>query len=241
MGSMLRMRIGSLAVTQAALLASAVVPFSVARGQGPTRTLDEGTFLISRNGAPIGRESFRILQVTPSAGEVYRATAQVALGDRRIIPTLTCDSAGAPITYDVAVQGGSDPGTRLQARGRPGRFSSMLRTKDGESTREYVVPAGVVILDDEVVHQLYFVTMRGRRSGSLTVLAPRTGVQAVATLENRGSNLVEIGGGSIQATHYVLTAPAFPRREFWTDAAGRVLRASIPERGILAQRDEPPR
>jgi hypothetical protein len=117
----------------------------------------------------------------------------------------------------------------------------MLRTKDGESTREYVVPAGVVILDDEVVHQLYFVTMRGRRSGSLTVLAPRTGVQAVATLENRGANLVEIAGASIQATHYVLTAPDFPRREFWTDAAGRVLRASIPERGILAQRDEPPR
>jgi hypothetical protein len=241
MGSMFRMRIGSLAVTRAALLASAVVPFSVARGQGPTRTLDEGTFLISRNGSPIGRESFRILQMTPSTGEAYRATAQVALGDRRIIHTLTCDSAGAPITYDVAVQGGSDPATRLQARGRPGRFSSMLRTKDGESTREYVVPAGVVILDDEVVHQLYFVTMRGRRSGSLTVLAPRTGVQAVATLENRGSNLVEIAGGSIQATHYVLTAPDFPRREFWTDAAGRVLRASIPERGILAQRDEPPR
>jgi len=241
MGSILRMRIGSLAVTQAALLASAVVPFSIVRGQGLTRTLDEGTFLISRNGTPIGRESFRILQVPPSTGESYRATAQVSLGDRKIVPTLTCDSAGAPLSYDVTFQGGSEAGSRFQARGRPGRFSSMLRTRDGESTREYVVPAGVIVLDDEVIHQLYFVTMRARRSGSVTILAPRTGVQAVASLDNRGTSLVEIGGGTIQATHYVLTAAGFPRREFWIDAAGHVLRASIPDRGILAQRDEPPR
>ena len=69
MGSTIRMRIGSLAVIRAALLASVVVPLSIARGQGPTRTLDEGTFLISRNGAPIGRESFRIVQVPPATGE----------------------------------------------------------------------------------------------------------------------------------------------------------------------------
>jgi hypothetical protein len=38
-----------------------------------------------------------------------------------------------------------------------------------------------------------------------------------------------------------LTAPGVARREFWIDAAGRVLRATTPERGIVAQRDEPPR
>jgi hypothetical protein len=117
----------------------------------------------------------------------------------------------------------------------------MLRTREGESTREYVVPAGVVVLDDDIVHQLYFLTLGGRRSGTVTVLAPRTGIQAVATLQNLGASSVDIGGTSVPGTHLVLTAPGFARREFWVDAGGRVLKATIPERGIVAQRDEPPR
>jgi len=233
------MRLGSLAVTQVALIASAVAPASVVRAQALNRTLDEGTFLISRGGTPLGRESFRITRSQSPNGEAYTATAQVALGDRRIVPTLTCDSTGAPVSYDVAVQGGPD-GVQLRARARPGRFSSLLRTREGESTREFVVPRGVVVLDDDVIHQLYFVTL-GRRSGSLTVLAPRAGVQAVASLEDHGAGSVEIGGSIVPATHFVLSAAGLPRREFWIDAAGRVLRAAIPERGILAQRDEPPR
>lgn len=240
MGSINRMRLRSLAVTHAALLVSAVAPLSMLNAQALSRTLDEGTFLISRNGAPLGRESFRITQSrTPT--EAYRATAQVALGDRRIVPTLTCDSLGAPLSYDVSVDGGPTSGARYQARARPGRFSSLLRTRDGESTREYVVPAGVIVLDDEVVHQLYFVTMGGRRSGSVTVLSPRSGVQAVARLDDLGPSTVDISGNPMPATHFALGAPGFPRREFWTDAGGRVLKVVIPERGIIAQRDEPPR
>ena len=42
------------------------------------------------------------------------------------------------------------------------------------------MPAGVVVLDERLVHQLYFVTIGGRRSGPSPSLAPRTGVQAVA-------------------------------------------------------------
>jgi hypothetical protein len=224
-----------------ALLASAVVPLSVARAQAPSRTLDEGTFLISRSGTPIGRESFRISRSTVAASEAFRATAQVALGERRIAPTLVCDSTGAPISYDVALQGGGDPGAQLRARARPGRFTSMLRTSAGESAHEYVVPTGVIVLDEDVIHQLYFVTMNGRRSGSVTLLAPRTGVQAVASLQNLGASSLDFSGKLIPATHFALSSSGFPRREFWIDSAGRILRASIPEQGILAQRDEPPR
>jgi hypothetical protein len=235
------MRLDCLSIMSAAVAAGVCAPCSVANAQVPARTLDEGTYLISRNGAPVGRESFRIVHAPSASGDVYRATAQAAIGEQRIAPTLSCDSSGAPVSYDVTVQGGTEEAVRLQARARPGRFSTVLRTRDGESTREYVIPVGVVVLDDDVIHQLYFVTLGGRRSGSMTLLAPRTGTQAVARLENAGPSSVEIAGTSVPATHFVLTATGFARREFWTDAAGRVLKAIIPDRGLLAQRDELPR
>lgn len=241
MGSMYRMRLGSLSLMSTTLLASAWAPCSVAKAQVAPRTLDEGTYLISRNGAPVGRESFRIVHSPSAAGEVYRATAQAAIGEQRIAPSLSCDSTGAPVSYDVTVQGGPQQAVRLQARVRPGRFSTVVRTREGESTREYVIPDGVVVLDDDVIHQLYFVTLGGRRSGKLTLLAPRTGTQSVARLENAGASSVEIAGRAVPATHFVLTAPGFSRREFWTDSAGRILKAIIPDQGLVAQRDELPR
>jgi hypothetical protein len=239
------MRLGSLSLSlmSAGFFSGALAPYAVASGQVAARpfTLDEGTYLISRNGAPIGRESFRIVHAPSATGDVYRATAQAAIGEQRIVPSLSCDSSGSPVSYDVTVQGGADQAVRLQARARPGRFSTVVRTQDGESTREYVIPAGVVVLDDDVIHQLYFVTLGGRRSGTVRLLAPRTGTQAVARLENLGPTSVEIAGQSVPATHFVLSAPGFGRREFWTDSAGRILKAAIPDRGLLAQRDELPR
>lgn len=238
MGSTYRMKLGSLSVMSTALVASALTS-TQSRAQAPPRTLDEGTFLISRNGTPIGRESFRIVHAASPTGDVYRATAQAAIGDQRIMPTLSCDSSGAPVSYEVTVQGAE--AVRLQARARPGRFSTVLRTRDGESTREYVIPSGVVVLDDDVLHQLYFVRLAGRRSGRMTLLAPRTGTQGIARLEDQGQSNLEIGGTMIGATHFVLSAPGFVRREFWTDTAGRILKVTIPEQGLVAQRDELPR
>ena len=223
----------------ALLLGPALPSFSGAQAGG--RTIDEGTFVISRNGAVIGRESFRIVRSPSPSGDVLRATAQLALGDQRVVPSLSADTTGAPLSYDVAVQDGPDRQVRLQGRTRPGRFSAMLRTRDGESTKEYVVPASVVVLDDDISHQLYFVTLGGRRSGPVTILDPRSNAQSPAMLEHRGAAAVEIAGKSVPAQHFALSAPGVTLREFWVDAAGRILKAAVPERGIVALRDEVPR
>lgn len=222
------------------LFVGSLAPVSL-QAQRAGQTVDEGTFVISRNGAVIGRESFRIVRSPSASGDVFRATAQLALGDQRVVPTLSADSTGAPLSYDVAVQNGPDRQVRLQGRARPGRFSAMLRTRDGESTKEYVVPSSAVVLDDDISHQLYFVTLSGRRSGPVSVLDPRSNAQITVNLEHRGEATVEIGGTAVPAQHYVLSAPGLPRREFWVDDGGRVLKVTVPDRGILALRDEPPR
>ena len=233
----MNLRLAALSI--ATLLVAAFA--SPARAQGAGRTIDEGTFVITRNGAVVGRESFRIVRAPSASGDVFRATAQLALGDQRVVPSLSADSMGAPLSYDVAVQEGADRQVRLQGRARPGRFSAMLRTRDGESTKEYVVPSSVVVLDDDISHQLYFVTMSGRRSGPLTILDPRSNQQIAAVLESRGQATVEIAGKSVSAQHFVLSAVGLARREFWVDDNGRVLKVAVPERGVTALRDELPR
>jgi hypothetical protein len=227
------------------LLASAIAIASVpmllpSSLHAQVRMVDEGTFLLSRNGSPLGRELFRIVRGPSASGDVFRATAQVSMGERRIVPSLNTDSLGTAISYEVAVRDGAES-SGLQARARPGRLSALVRTPHGESAKEYVVPQNLVILDDDLAHQLYFVTLNNRRSGPIAVIDPRAGAQMSATLENRGAEMVDIGGKPLATTHFVLTTPSGPRREFWADASGRVIKVSSPDRGLIALRDEPPR
>jgi hypothetical protein len=203
------------------------------------RLLDEGTFVITRSGAPAGRESFRIAQVPSASGPVYRATAQISLGNHRLSPTLTTDTLGAPIAYDISVRGGPNGAEQLQARTRPGRFSAVLQTSHGESAKEYVVPQRTVVLDDDIFHQYYFLGRAG--PGAVTVLFPLASTDAVAHVSRRGEESLSVGGTAVPAVRYTVTVPGGPARDFWLDSAGRVLRVAIPDRGILAQRDELPR
>jgi hypothetical protein len=206
------------------------------------RTVDEGTFMLSRNGTPAGRELFRIIRTPSAAGEVYRATAQVSVGERRVVPALSTDSLGSAISYEVAVRDGAES-TGLQARARPGRLSALVRTPHGESAKEYVVQQNAVILDGDLMHQLFFVTLGNRRSGPITVVDPRAGNQTTVMIENRGAESIDVGGKAIATTHFVLSpsAAAGVKREFWIDSAGRVIKASSPDHGLTALRDEPPR
>lgn len=204
------------------------------------RLVDEGTLTITQAGAPAGREAFRIARLPSATGDLYRATAQVSLGDRRISPSLTTDTLGAPISYDVGVRDGGPTVARLQARTRPGRFSAVLQTSHGESAKEYVIPERTVVLEDDVYHQYYFLGLL-RDGGRVTVLSPLARSESTATVQRRGTESIEIGGRPVTATHFELTSPEHPTREFWLDSAGRLLRVSIPGRGILAQRDELPR
>ncbi len=224
--------------TIALVLVASAASVRPARAQG--RLVDEGTLVISREGAPAGRETFRIVRVPSGTGELYRATAQIAVGERRMTPTLVADSTGAPVSYDLQVRNGPAATDQLRGRTRPGRFSAILQTPRGESAREYALPAHTVVLDDGVFHQYFFLGLTNG-TGTVSVLSPLASTQWAARLERTGTEQVEIGGRTAPATHYRLVAAGQPAREFWLDSAGRLLRVSIPDRGISVQRDELPR
>ena len=221
------------AALAAALLGAATLPAQVT-------TVDEGRFVISRGGQRIGTEDFLIRRQASPGGDVLVAQATVAFDDRRLSPALRADSAGAPLAYQVQVKVGAEVQEHLSGRIGRGRFSAQLRTPRGESAKEYIVADGVLILDDDVFHQYFFVA-RQRDRATLAVVVPRRNVQITMRVANRGSATVTVGGRALPATHLVLTEPGGAVRDVWADADGRILRVAVPARGLVAERDEPPR
>ena len=205
-------------------------------------TVDEGSFTITQNGTRIGREDFRIRRTPTSGTSVnFVASATVNLGGRQLAPDLRTDTNGALLAYRVEVRSGAATQERLKGVAERGLFTAVLTTPRGEAAREYMVSDGAVILDDDVYHQYYFVASSPARRGVLPVVVPRRNVQVTMRVEDRGSEAVTVGGRSMVASHLVITEPGGASRDVWADAEGRILRVAMPARGVVAERDEPPR
>jgi hypothetical protein len=143
------------------------------------------------------------------------------------------------LLYRVEVKNGGEVEERLQATGRPGRLHAVLQTRTGESSKEYVVANGAVILDDDVFHQHFFVPL-ARRSGEVIVVVPRRNSQVVGRLEDRGRDKIQVDGREVTAIHFVITLPD-GARDLWFDEGGRLLKVALPARGLIALREELPR
>lgn len=202
--------------------------------------VDEGTFMVTRKGAPIGRESFRIVRTPAPGGQVFRATGQSALGDNRVSTSLGTDSSGVPVSYESDLSQRGEVVQRLQGRGRPGRFSVLVQNKGGESAREYVLNNGALLMDEDVFHHFYFVPIAAQHAGVI-VITPRSSEQGRFQLEERGNEDVSIAGRRIPSRHFSLVGPSGDTRDVWIDSQGRLLKVSILEKGLVALRDDPPR
>src|SRR4029079_2108953 len=159
------------------LMALAFAGSIQANAQG--RIVDEGTFAVTRAGAS-HTENFRIARVENG---LIRATGQVVSPAQRITSSLTFDSLGTPVKYDVNVtEKGVKTATVAAERGA-GRLTSRSSDQRGdESMREYPLTAGQsVLVDDGLVHHLYAVAV-GRKPGSVQVIDPRGAHAGAATL-----------------------------------------------------------
>jgi hypothetical protein len=232
-------------VTPATCLAGLALAVSAGgwlRGAAATQgaIVDDGAFRISRaggGGAATEVESFRISR--GDNGQLV-ATSQLNAGARRVVTNLVTDSIGTPITYRLTVMDNKTQTSAVQAAAQAGRLATRLSNQRGdESDRDY--PMGrerTVILDDELVHQLYFSGLSSR-SGGIRVISPHVARAATFVIAAHGMEPIEVGGQSVTATHLSLVNGA-DRRDFWVDADGRVLKAETSS-GLKAVRDELPR
>ena len=226
----------SITVLRAAAVAIALGPAALA---AQASVIDEGSFTITQQGTPYGRESFRIVRTPAPGGQVIRATGQGALGDNRVTSILGTDSTGMPVSYSSDLSLNGRIVQRLQGRGRPGRFSVLSSTTAGEAAREYVLDDGALLIDGDVMHHYYFVPIAAHTT--LSVIAPRTGQQLTFQVSEAGRERLEIAGREIDSRHYRLVGSTGTRREVWVDEQGRLLKVAVPDRGLFAVRDDPPR
>ena len=201
--------------------------------------VDEGTFTVSRNGAPLGRESFRIIRAPGPGGQTFQATGTSVLGDVKVTSRLATDSAGTPVSYESEITQRGSLVQRLRGRGRPGRFSVLAQTRTGESAREYVLNNGALLIDEDVFNHFFFVGLAAQHT-HVIVISPRTAQQGRNELQGRGEEILDIGGRKITARRVTL-AGATVSRDVWVDDRGRLLKVAYAGDGLIALRDDPPR
>lgn len=210
-------------------------------GAQTTAVVDEATLIVS--GARVGRESFRIIRAPGRGGQVFRAVATSALGDAKVSTILTADSTGGPVSFELRLTRGTEQQQFLQGQRRPDRFSVLVQTKRGEAAREYLIRGRTVLLDDELFHQFYFVLLGALASpdSSIDVISPREQSHIRYDVEFKAIEVVVVGRQPVSGRRFAVTDGQVTRAEVWIDAAGRLLKASIPGKSLVAIRDDPPR
>jgi hypothetical protein len=218
--------------------ATAISLPTVTRGQG-TRVADEASFTITINGRTAGRENYRISATSRGDLAEYVARADITYGDRRVSPELRTGADGGLVEYHVTTRSGSTS-EKWDGAVTRGRLNATIASSRGTSAREYVVPAGAVMLDDEVVHHHWFLVLRSR-AGQVPVVVPRRdNVQVRVTMSAVGQESLQIGTRDVPATRLRASGPDGAVHDIWVDRDGRLLKVAIPARGLIAVRDDPP-
>jgi hypothetical protein len=208
-------------------------------------TVDEGSFTITRGGTRpsdrIGQEAFTIRRTRGAGGDVVVANATVTFDKEHLAPALRTDTSFSPLAYQVEVRTGTDI-ERLRGRIGGGRFSAQLKNAKGESSKEYIVSDGALILDDDIFHQYYFLVQRARGgSATIPVVIPRRNTQETMRIQAGANEQVRVGTSSAEARRYTVQEPSGATRQVWADAQGRILKVQLDGGNITATRDELPR
>lgn len=213
---------------------------STARAQ--VTSVDEGSFTITRAGARVGREDFSIRSSPgPSGGAMLVAHGIVVMGARRIEPSQNADTSGAVLNYNSTVKEGGRDVVVYSGKFARDHYQARTSRPEGETWREFRLPAGTVAVEDDVIHQLWFIARRGP-GAAVPVLAPLRNAIERVRVELVGDERLTIDGETFAARHLRLrTDGSGAVRDVWLDASGRILQVAVPATKVLAVRDEPPR
>ena len=208
-------------------LVSVALAISVPLRAQTTGVVDEASFTVTRAGAPYGTESFKIVRRLGTQGVEYAAQCTRTIEGQVLRTMLSTDSTGNLTSYSRATTGSGQG--RLTARPALNRLT-VNEEGSQASSRDYMFAPGTVILDDDVIHQLYFVTWRDPRS--VAFVAPGGRSTGTGTLTEVGREDLALGGTTVAAVHYSFGS-GDDRREIWVDSERRLLKVTHQSRQIV--------
>lgn len=205
--------------------------------------VDQGTFLLSREGVAIGTEDFTIRRSGSGPDVKYIATAEASIEvsgqERRISAALEARSPQMRITAYQVKEGG-DRRSEIYMTLSGSRFQATHRSPEGEQLREYRATPSSVVLEQNLAHHYFFLAARVTE-GSVTVpgIVPRTGARLRLQVRDTGLEQASIVGQAVQARHLVVS-DGDETVDVWMDEEGRVLRVVNRTTGFRAERRNPP-
>ena len=222
-------------------LALAVHPTSAA---AQSAVVDQGTFLLSRNGEAIGTETFTIRRTGGGQNANFVATGEIEIdldGDeRQISVALEATTAGSIVSAYQLKEGGAHR-TEIYLTRSDRRFQARIVTPAGEQVREYRAAPGVVLLERWVAHHYFFTVAKiSGASTTLPALTPRTGERFELQASDTGSERIQVAGRAVQARRIHFSNGGI-ERDVWVDEQGRVLLVVNHETGFRAERRDLPR
>ncbi|MDX1566785.1 MAG: hypothetical protein R3223_03225 [Longimicrobiales bacterium] len=222
-------------------LALAAHPPSVA---AQSAVVDEGTFLLSRNGEAIGTEAYTIRRTGGGQNANYVATGEIEIDldgeERQISVALEATTAGSIVSAYQLKEGGAHQ-TEIYLTRADRRFQARIVTPAGEQVREYRAAPGIVLLERWVTHHYFFTVAKiSGASTTLPALTPRTGERFELQVSDTGTERIQVAGQAVEARRIHLANGGI-ERDVWVDEQGRVLLAVNHETGFRAERRDLPR
>jgi hypothetical protein len=198
-----------------------------------TVLIDQGSFRLSLGGREIGRDSFNIRRT--GSGDDARILAQgwLELDGRRVSSVVETTGRYGFTRYQATVSGAETAEIMVGVSGR--RLELTVKSPAGEQTREARARDGAVLLDENIVHQYYFVGVLAREGASIPVIVPRHNDQGAVDVQSVTPESLTIDGQQVDAMRLLLSAAGVERR-LWVDPQGRVLRLEVPSTGFVAER-----
>ncbi len=205
---------------------------------------DEGVFILSVAGQPVGTEKFNIRaskdKVEADAQIEFRVEREGKTYSFRTSPKLTLDGNLTPQTYTWQQKGSQS--SRLEVDFRTAPVRVKYRTVGGdEDIRDFDLPRDVVVLDDNVIHHYQLVVDRYRRAGkgkqAFRAFIPQQALPGVVTVEEVGQETPGTAPDAPKLRHLMLTTD-LARIDLWVDKKYRLQRVSIPTAMFEAVRKE---
>jgi hypothetical protein len=203
---------------------------------------DEGVFVISLAGRPVGTERFKIhssLGKVEAQGEIRLHIEQngKTVGVQSF-PDLVLDPQLHPVTYTWNQKGPQSSRLEVDFSGKLARV--RYKTISGnEDNRDFELPPDVVVLDDNVVHHYQLIIARYQAMGggkqTFRVFVPQEALPSLLTVEDMGNAATAIAGVTANLRRLLITTDV-THIDLWVDDQQHIERVSVPEAQLEAIR-----